>query len=146
MRGSPPLQLAILLLGFFALAVPLVQLTSARPAALAGRPAPAAEAAATRAVLIRVRHAHNPASLSLKLGGKELLPQPNTGASPLEIRTTIAIPAEGIEFSLHATWPAGTPDTALTLEVEPDALDTQSQTLWSIDGRIDDTLAFAWKP
>ena len=146
MRGSPPLQLAILLLGFFALAVPLVQLTSARPVPLAGRPAPAAEAAAPRPMLVRIRHAHKPASLSLMLGGKELLPPPESGASPLEIRTTFAIPAEGIEFSLHATWPAGTPDTPLTLEVEPDALDMQSQTLWSIDGRIDDTLAFAWKP
>jgi len=145
MRGSPPFQLALLLLGFFALGVPLVQLTSGHPAPMAARPA-ATGAETSRPVLIRVRYVNLPQTLSLKLGGKELLPRPEPGASPLEVRTAFLIPQEGVELHVQATWPAGGPEMPVTVEVEPDALDGQSHTLWSIDGRIDDTLAFAWKP
>ena len=68
MRGSPPFQLALLLLGFFVLGVPLVQLTSGRPVPMTPRPAASAEA--SRPVLIRVRYVNLPQTLSVKLGGK----------------------------------------------------------------------------
>jgi len=144
MRGSPPFQLALLLLGFFVLGVPLVQLTSGRPVPMTPRPAASAEA--SRPVLIRVRYVNLPQTLSVKLGGKELLPHTAPGTSPLEARTSFVIPPEGIELHVQATWPAGGPEMPVTVEIEPDGLDVQSHTLWSIDGRIDDTLAFAWKP
>ena len=146
MRGSPPFQLALLLLGFFVLGVPLVQLTRGRPAPMTARPAAVPSAEASRPVLIRVRYVNQPQTLSVKVDGKELLPRPAPGTSPMEARTAFVIPQEGVELHVQATWPAGGPEMPVTVEVEPDALDVQSRTLWSIDGRIDDTLAFVWKP
>ena len=65
MRGSPPFQLALLLLGFFVLGVPLVQLTSGRPAPMTARPAAVPSAEASRPVLIRVRYVNQPQTLSV---------------------------------------------------------------------------------
>ncbi len=148
MRGSPPVQLALLLLGFLALAVPLFQLTAAR-----SEPAVPATASATNTATpnrvpttLRVRYAHQPATLSLKLGGRELLPQPDLSASPVEATVDLEIPAEGLELQVQTTWPAGTPETAVTVELEPDGIDAQSQTRWSSGSRLEEVLLFHWKP
>ena len=143
MRGSPPFQLSLLLLGFFALGVPLVQLTSGKPAMMAKSQAPSDESH-QRPVLLRLRYVTAPAGLSIQQGGKELLTSPLT-ASPAEIRTTFPAVLQNVELHVQAKWQAGSPEMPLTLEVEPDALDTESRTLWSIDGQINDTLSFTWK-
>ena len=143
MRGTPPVQLAFLLLGFFLLAVPLVQLTHGRTEPVAAaRPVATGEG---RQVFIRARYAHQPVKLLVKHGADDLLPQPDLAVSPVEGRAKIEIPQAGLELSVQAEWPAGTPDTALTIEVDPDALESRSQTLWSQDGRIEDTMFFSWK-
>lgn len=138
MRGFPPLHLIIITIGFALLAMPLAHLTSARPAT-----STAAETSSpsTTPTLIRVRFAHVPQSVSLKHDGRELLP-----ASSIEFRAELTIPPDGIELFLTATWPAGTPDTAITVELEPDGLETQSQTRWSNGGSLAEPLLFHWKP
>jgi len=72
MRGSPPLQLALLLLSFIALAIPLVQLTSARETVTAPVATIAVEGKALP-VTLRLRFAHQPTKLTLELNGKPLL-------------------------------------------------------------------------
>ena len=130
------------MLAFGALAVPLLNLTTARKAAAMEK---VIHAAVAHGTLLRLRFAHPPKSISLKHGGRELLPKPDLAASPLESRAELEIPAEGIEFILAAEWPEGTPDTALTLELEPDGLDTKSETRWSLGSTMTEVIAFRWK-
>ena len=144
MRGSPPVQLAFLLLGFFVVGVPLVQLTQGRTQTTAlERQTLVHDEACT--VFLRVRYAHKPSKLVVKSGEVDMLAQADPGVSPVEGRSTMIVAPEGLELSVMAEWPAGTPETALTVEVEPDAMDGRSKTFWSIDGRIADIAAFTWK-
>ena len=146
MRGSPPVQLALLLLGFFVVGVPLVQLTHGRSEAVVPK-AVALKAGEARPVLVRIRYSQKPSKLEVRKGGENVLPQGGLAVSPVEIHAAFSrVREEGLEFSVVAEWPAGTPDTALTIEVEPDGFEERSQTFWSIDGRIEDAALFTWKP
>ncbi|MDB6119039.1 MAG: hypothetical protein JWO08_2820 [Verrucomicrobiaceae bacterium] len=144
MRGSPPVQLAFLLLGFFILGVPLVRLTHGGAESVTGaiRTTSATDA---KPVFVRIRYSQKPLKLEVKRGGENVLPAGDLTASPVEAHTTLLSPLEGLEFSVAAEWPSGTPDTALTIEVEPDSLDGRTQTLWSTNGRIEDIASFTWK-
>lgn len=146
MRGSPPVQLALLLAGFILVAVPLMQLTSARDLPAQVAPAVVGAHEAKVPTTVRVRFAHKPVKLSLKLGAQELLAAPDLSASPVETSTDLLLPKEGIELQVSATWPDGTPDTALSIDLEPDALDAQSQTRWSTASVLQETLVYQWKP
>lgn len=143
MRGFPPIQIFLLCLAFIALAVPLMQLTGSssvdKPVL---RPAAKTEKSST-GVWLRLRYAHPPASLSLKIGGKEVIS--SVGASPMEVQASLSAVRGGTDMFLTATWPEGTPDTAITLEVEPDGLDSRSETRWSSAGSLDEVLTFVWK-
>ena len=144
MRGYPPVHLLILMLAFGALAVPLINLTTS-DAATQPAPEKAAQAAGLHKTLLRIRLAHPPQSISLKHGDKELLPQPDLKTPIIETQSELEIPADGIELLLSAAWPASTPDTALTLEIEPDELDTKTETLWSTGSRMTEVISFQWK-
>ena len=145
MRGSPPVQLALLLLGFFAVGVPLVQLTHGRSEAVVPKAA-TSKAEEALPVLVRIRYSQKPSKLEVKKGSESVLPQGGLAASPVEIHAAFGNVQEELEFSVVAEWPAGTPETALTIEVEPDGLPGRSQTFWSINGRIEDAASFTWKP
>jgi hypothetical protein len=72
MRGSPPIQLFLLVITFIVLAIPLAYLTGNAPVEppkavkAAGKPQEAKS-------LVRVRFVHKPEKLSVKLGERELL-------------------------------------------------------------------------
>lgn len=146
MRGSPPVQLALLLAGFLLVAVPLMQLTNARNVEPGAAVPETVESQAATAATVRVRFAHRPAGLSIKHGDRDLLQGVDASESPVETGVELVIPKEGIEFQVSARWPEGTPDTALTVELEPDAMDAQSQTRWSVGGAMQETFVFQWKP
>jgi hypothetical protein len=142
MRSSPPFQLALVLLGFIALAWPLIRLTSADRQISAVQ----VKATETKAVsaLLRVSYAHEPQSLSVKLGEKTLLTEITAGGAA-ESTVELPLTQDGIELAVEAQWPAGTPNTALSLELEPDGLDAQSQTRWTGSGSLSEILPFIWK-
>ena len=143
MRGYPPIHLLVLMLAFGAMAVPLVNLTAARNVTAA---APKVEQTSnTHPCYLRVRFAHAPKTVSLKMGNKEFMKDASLNTSPIETQADLAIPADGIEFILSAEWPEGTHDTALTLEVEPDGLDTKTETRWSIGTTLTEVISFQWK-
>jgi len=146
MRGTPPLHLVLFFVVFGALSVPLAKLTFARPAP--PPMAPAKETAEATPTVIRLRFAHVPQSVSLKLGGTELLPAAVAShpSGNMETRADLKLPPDGIELVLTAAWPDGTPDTAVTVELEPDGLDTQSQTRWSDSTSLSEPLTYQWKP
>lgn len=141
MRGFPPIQIFLLCLMFGVLAVPLSHLTgemsNAKVVASSSEKAPDVKA------LLRLRFAHRPASLSLKVADLEELSA--VGDSPME--TEVSLPAldHGVDIFLAATWPEGTPDTALTLEIEPDGFEVRSETRWSSSGGLDEVITFTWK-
>lgn len=143
MRGAPPLHLVLLAVAFGLFAIPLAQLTFARRETVMVKTEAPATPSAQTGVLLRLRFAHVPRSLSLKLGDKELIP---SGAlvSPMEIQAEMIIPAEGMDLMLDATWPDGTPETPVTLDLEPDGLDSKSHTRWSSGTELHESLSFLW--
>jgi hypothetical protein len=141
MRGFPPIQLFLLCLAFIVLAVPLSHLTgntsNAKVIKVAEKETQEVKA------LLRLRFAHKPSTLSLKIADKELIT--TTDASPLEVGAVLASTKDGVDVFLSATWPENTPDTALTLELEPDGLEARSETRWSSAGSLDEVITFSWK-
>jgi hypothetical protein len=141
MRGFPPIQLFLLCLAFIALAVPLSHLTGNTHNAKVIQPA-VKETQRVKA-LLRLRFAHPPTTLSLKLTDKELIA--SAEASPLELHAVLPATQDGVDVFLSATWPQNTPDTALTLEIEPDGLEARSETRWSSASSLDEVITFSWK-
>lgn len=141
MRGFPPIQIFLLVITFIVLAVPLSHLTGNTQV----KPAVQAETKEKKTVkaFLRLRYAHPPTKLSVKIHDKELITA--VGESPIEIDAALASPKEGIDVFLSATWPDNTPDTAITLEIEPDGLDARSETRWSSAGSLDEVITFSWK-
>lgn len=141
MRGFPPIQIFLLCLTFIVLAVPLSQLTG-NTSHVQPTEKKVAESSNVKTFL-RLRYAHKPATLSLKIAGKEQLA--DIEASPIEITTNLPDIQHGVDLFLSATWPEGTPDTSLTLELEPDGLATRSETRWSTAGSLEEVITFIWK-
>jgi hypothetical protein len=144
-RGSPLLHTILTAIAFALFAVPLSRLTIARPEtkALAKSAAPAS--GPKKQTFLRIRLAHVPKSLSLKLHDDELLPAPDREPSSLiETQLPLAIPTEGLELAISAQWPDGTPDTAVTVELEPDELDARRDTIWSRGTSLSGILFFKW--
>lgn len=149
MRGYPPVHIFLCIIAFAAFAIPLARLTFARPAFIEARAIDETSTTAAQsnevATTIRVRLAHIPSSLSLKLGEKELLPADAASHALSEIQVPVNLPSDGIELFIQANWPDHTPDTAVTVELEPDGLETQSQTRWSNGSSLDEILPYQWK-
>lgn len=150
MRGFPPIQIFVLGLLFGLLAVPLVQLTGNAPVKTSDEHAGGSEHPegdhkhAEVPVIIRLRYAHKPESISLKAEGQELLAKLDLSAALIEVKARIEVSHEGNELSLEAKWPEGTPDTALTVEIEPEGFDTRSETRWSSAAALNEILTFHW--
>ena len=143
MRGAPPIHLVLLAVAFSLFAIPLAQLTFARPQTVMAKAEAPTTPSAQTGVLLRIRFAHVPKSLSLKLGDRELIPS-GPWVSPLDIRSEMIIPAEGLDLMLEVAWPEGTPETAVTIDLEPDGLDSKSHTRWSTGTQLHESLPFLW--
>jgi hypothetical protein len=134
---------------FALLAIPLSHLTFARldetPMALVKVEKQENEKVPT---FMRVRLAHKPSTLSLTVDGKELLSadQQKPQELDLSLEAPLTIPAEGVEIFAKATWPEGTPDTAVTIDLEPSEKDPKSQTNWSAGTELGSAYLFQWKP
>ena len=145
MRGFPPVQIFLLCLAFAVLAIPLTHLTGRTRAQELARPRPELRAknqGGTQARL-RLRYAHVPTSISVKIGEQVVIAK--VEAAPVEATALLNEPRDGVDVFVVVEWPEGTPDTAVTLEVEPDGLETQSQTLWSSSGKLDEVVTYKWK-
>lgn len=145
MRGFPPLHLLLFAIAFGLVAVPLSHLTFARPAVVQiqkGKPAATAEGVHS---YVRLRFAHVPEKVSVRLGEQLLMDEKTTSpAATMGAEATFVIPKEGIELLVQATWPAGTPNTAITVELEPDEKETRSQTHWSSNLAFSQIYSFVW--
>jgi hypothetical protein len=154
------LHLLLLITAFVLLSVPLRHLTGsarAQPGAsepqLKGGQAAVVEGAEVHPeeahrhrlpVRIRLRYAHAPESMSLRMGERELLKGVDQTKSPVECEVAMELGHEGNELVLEGVWPVSTPDTAVTVELEPDGLEMRSETRWSEGGAVSDVLTFVW--
>lgn len=147
MRGFPPVHLLLLAIVFAVIAVPLMKLTSAGPGQPVARVEPQAAKTESPKVSswLRIRFAHQPISLSIKLGDQELVSDGSLKESPIEKQMDLTIPEDGIELLVTGRWPEGTPDTALTIDLEPNGLETQSHTRWSFGNEMNEVIPFQWK-
>ena len=141
MRGFPPIQIFLLCLTFVVLAIPLSHLTGTVTHAKAAA-VPVVESQSVKS-LLRLRYAHKPVTLSVKIGDKELMTE--IEASPIEMSTSLPSVKDGVDVFLSATWAGGTPDTSITLELEPDGFVSRSETRWSSGGSLDEVVTFEWK-
>ena len=115
----------VILLGFF-----LYNMTAPSPGAQ--ETAHAAPAAPTGDVptVITVRCAHRPEALSISCGGR-LLWQPETPGLHEEMECGLPLKDGSVILTVSARWPENTPDTPVTLELEPEGKPTVSATRWS---------------
>ena len=141
MRGFPPIQIFLLCLTFVVLAVPLSHLTGTVTHAKAAA-VPVVESQSVKS-LLRLRYAHKPVTLSVKIADKELIA--GIAASPIELQTALPSVKDGVDVFLSATWADGTPDTSITVELEPDGFASRSETRWSSAGSLDEVITFEWK-
>jgi hypothetical protein len=141
MRGFPPIQIFLLCLAFVVLAVPLSQLTGTTTPEKAAV-VKVVESTSVKS-LVRLRYAHKPVMLSVKIADKELIA--GIAASPIELQADLPSVKDGVDVFLSATWAEGTPDTSITLELEPDGLASRSETRWSSAGSLDEVITFEWK-
>jgi len=142
MRGFPPIQIFLLCFAFIGLAVPLSYLTGNSAQAKPVLAAVVKQGNSTSAWL-RLRYAHAPSKLSVKVGDKELIS--SIEASPVEMKAALDSVIDGVDVFVTAAWPEGTPDTVLTLEIAPDGLESRSETRWSAGGSLDEVFTFVWK-
>ena len=141
MRGFPLINGALILLALGLALVPLWRLTSAPQ--VAARPAVQTEDRATTPTEISVQYAHAPERLVISHLGQELWSAGSAAEIDEGAEVALALPKEGIDLHVVATWPAGTPKTAVEIALEPEALAKQSAILWS-DVGVDDILTFQW--
>lgn len=144
MTGTPLRQFfpalgIVILLGLF-----LYHMTAGSPGAQeTPRSGPAAQSADVPTV-ITVRCAHRPESLSISRGGRLLW---QSGAPALHEEVECGLPLEdgSVTLTVSARWPEGTPDTPVTLELEPEGRPSASATRWSFGPSLNDSYSFSWK-
>ena len=149
MRSSPLLLLAIVIAGFALAAVPLARLTAARPETqhTHDETAPSRDTApgnAATETLLRVRFAHRPESLRLGHAGKTLAVFEQPTSSPVEASISLPLTDETCELFVEAAWAEGTPETALTVELEPSGHESRSATVWTDAGSVSEMMFFTW--
>ena len=126
MEGRPWLRILLVFAGFLLLGVPVWSITREKPVP----PIVAAEKAAAPAAPLRVTltFAQPPTSFSLKHLGS-ILCDGGGGEREFHCNWNTALPSEGADLLLTATWPDG-PQTAVRIQVTRDQQTLTDQTVW----------------
>lgn len=129
----------VVLLGLF-----LYRMTAGTPPAQeVSRPA-SAEQSADVPTVITVRCAHRPEFLSISHGGLVLW-QSSTPGLHEEVECGLPLENGSATLTVSARWPEDTPDTPVTLELEPEGREAASATRWSFGPSLNDSYSFSWK-
>ncbi|HUF64118.1 MAG TPA: hypothetical protein VMN36_18715 [Verrucomicrobiales bacterium] len=147
MRGSPPLRIAVALLGVGLAVIPLARLTRARevpPTAPSLPGMPAGETGETPA-LLRLRFSPQPSAVTVLLEGRELIRLVEPAERIHEIQSSFVIPPEGIELVVEAQWPLEPRQAVLSLEVEPEGLEILSRTAWTDGPEMKEYFLYQWR-
>lgn len=129
----------VVLLGLF-----LYRMTAGTPPAQEiSRPA-SAEQSADVPTVITVRCAHRPEFLSISRAGRVLWQSAAPGLHE-EVECSLPLENGSATLTVSARWPEGTPDTPVTLELEPEGREAASATRWSFGPSLNDSYSFSWK-
>ena len=144
MTSSPLRQFFPALAGAVLLGLALYTMTSGTPAEQAV-PHPAQETAAQGVpTVITVKCAHRPRNISIASGDAVLWKAENPGLHE-EVECRLPLKGSSATLTVSAQWPEGTPDTPVTLELEPEGRQAASVTRWSFGPSLNDTYSFSWK-
>ncbi len=147
MNGSPLLRFFPALAGVCLVGALLYHLTST-PGAEYVAPRTQTSQTAESAMhqipaLLIIKCAHAPHRITVN-HGKNILWQ--SDAPALQDEAEVLIPAaDSLTLSVTAVWPQGTPNTPITLELEPEGKPNATATRWSFGPEINDTFTFSWK-
>lgn len=138
MRGSPLLRGIVAIGVLLLLAIPIWKLTHKAEAVMAAQPE---TAAAHSPVTIQLTFAHPASGFQILHLGKVLW---ESGQPALKMQKdfTLDYPKEGIDLEVKATWPPGTPDTAIRVLVTHD-YGSVERTAWAEKSKMDAVLTFA---
>lgn len=146
MHGSPFRQFLLTLAGVIMLGCFLFAAT--RPAKHAEKPPtpPSTSQDNTIPTFMSVKYAHKPLSLRISLAEEKAAPVLYQGSpTEMEISTSIDIPRKpATTIIVEASWPEGTPDTPISITLEPDGLPSRTSTNWSISRELHNTYLFSW--
>jgi hypothetical protein len=137
MRGRPWIRIALVALGIVVFAWPVWRLTRpvvrSEPVAAPSAVAPAA----ARNLVLDLTFAHAPVSFRVSYLGRTILS--GGGKNEFSGSWTTALDPAGDDLLIEATWPPGTPKTAVEMKVSEDVDQLADKTFWA-DGPLTDIL------
>lgn len=144
MRGSPLRQLFLTLAGVLLAGVPLYILTMpATPNQQEWHES--APSLPDIPAYLTVRCAHTPSSIVIRSGDRILLERKSPVQLVSEHDVSLPIPASGtVRLKVEASWPENTPDTPITLILEPERRNSRTETRWSVGQHLNDLYTFSW--
>lgn len=103
-----------------------------------------------------VKCAHKPEMLRISLADEKAngasreksntsLPLYQGTPDDLTIEEAIDLPNQSaVTIIVEASWPEGTPDTPISITIEPDGRHSRTATNWSIGKKLHNTYLFSW--
>lgn len=146
MRGFPFLNLLIALVVSGAVLLPLVWRATRVNAAPALTVAEDAVPAGRVPSHVSLRFVHAPAKVRLTAGDVLLHEWTAPGSALLEESVALPLSDDRTEFNVQIEWPAGTPETNVVLQVEPEGREARKEVVWSSGGAADELITLTWKP
>ncbi len=128
MEGRPWVRVALLLIGFSLLGIPVWSMTRERKTSSMN--APSVVAAPAQQLHVTVSFAEPPSSFRLKYHD-EILCEGSASDREFSCDWDIVVPPEGVDLLLKAEWPSQSPKTAVRVEITRDDSVLVDQTFWA---------------
>ncbi len=148
MRGFPLLNLLIALLLSGVVLLPLVyRATRLAPAPVeaTGQSGELLDKGGQVSSHVRLRFGQPPASVRLKIGEAVLHEWTSPAATILEETLMMPFNDNRTEFTVQATWPAGTAETVIEITVEPDGKTARVVNVWASGAMADELVTLTWE-
>lgn len=126
---SPRISFLLALAGVLAAGVPLLWLTAPAPAAATSPHAPSPEG--HEPVYMTLRFTGNPTQGTLRLDGEDIATLPAGCRSPWETELSLPSRASLLELEAELHWPEGSPEQAVTINLEPLGKEARRDTQWT---------------
>lgn len=143
MNSSPLTNIALFLLCYLPLAVPLYWVTRSHqplaPSASTLEPKPSLASSDKQPALLLIQSAHPWEHLALIIDGETTL---ESSGPAKESEHNIEC-HEQCSVLIQVKWPEETPETAVRIEIQPDFLESQSRTAWGY-GKLREEFTFQW--
>lgn len=141
---TPILKVALTLTGALAAGLPLLWLTATPPQAREQENAPAT-AATTRPVHVSMYFSGEPIKITLFHNAEDIA---SFSAPITQHHFTLELPiSDTLEIEYEVEWPENAPGMkGFTLHLEPEGMDTRSETMWTMpeDSQLHDIFYFRW--